>query len=85
MTERNPALMRTAWLGYRREVIPPDAPEVQVTESRRAFYAGAGALFSLLLVVLDPGEEPTEHDLDRVTGLYDELKEFNRAVARGEM
>jgi len=33
---------------YRREVIPPDASLVQVTECRRAFFAGAQAMRAIL-------------------------------------
>lgn len=33
------------WRTYARNVLPPDAPTVQHTECRRAFYAGAWALF----------------------------------------
>jgi hypothetical protein len=32
------------WLGYRQEVLPLNASEVQVTECRRAFIAGATSL-----------------------------------------
>ena len=27
------------WQGYRRDVVPPHAPAIQVEECRRAFYA----------------------------------------------
>jgi hypothetical protein len=34
-----------AWNSYREQVIPRDAPAVQVTESKRAFFAGAGSIW----------------------------------------
>lgn len=37
----NPHVLARAWESYRAKVLPPDAPDVQVVETRRAFYAGA--------------------------------------------
>jgi hypothetical protein len=33
--------VRKEWESYRRSVLPATAPEIQITECRRAFYAGA--------------------------------------------
>jgi hypothetical protein len=43
----NRMLILEAWNSYRAQVIPRDAPVVQVSESRRAFFAGAGSVWSL--------------------------------------
>jgi hypothetical protein len=37
------------WLSYRRQVVPRDAGGVQVEECRRAFYAGAAALYAVVM------------------------------------
>jgi hypothetical protein len=37
-----------AWASYEREVIPDTAGATQRKESRRAFYAGASAMFRLV-------------------------------------
>jgi len=40
--------LQQQFIDFRFNVIPPDAPEIQVTEMRRAFYAGAKAFKYLL-------------------------------------
>lgn len=45
------------WQSYAREVVPPNAPEVQREECRRAFYAGAMAAFTLTLAACEPDDE----------------------------
>jgi hypothetical protein len=78
-----PKIMDAAWRSYSEAVIPADAPDVQRVESRRAFYAGAQAAMAGLLSFLDPGEEPTQADLDRMTALTKELDDFARHVRQG--
>lgn len=39
--------MADIWESYVAKVLPSDAPEVQVFETRRAFYSGALAIVSL--------------------------------------
>jgi hypothetical protein len=48
------------WRNYRNRVIPKSAPEIQILESRRAFYAGASAMLAAVVqAACDPGDEPT--------------------------
>ena len=54
------------WESYRKNCIPADAPDIQLRESRQAFYAGAAILFHSIMIVLDPGTEPTEPRVLRV-------------------
>ena len=70
----------TLWRDYRTKVIPLDAPAIQATECRRAFYADADALFVILMAVLDPGTEATEHDLETMNEIVEELRAFADAV-----
>lgn len=58
--------------------------EQQYIDLRRTFYGGASALFYVFIGLLEPGEEPTEGDLARVTALHDELEAFNQAVKEGK-
>ena len=76
-------IIASAWQEYLARVIPADAPEVQVSECRKAFYAGAGCLLDAMCAVLGPGQEPTESDLLIMDGIADELKQFAREVASG--
>jgi hypothetical protein len=78
-------LVKAEWETFRRDVIPAGAPPVQIQEMRRAFYAGAHAIFQLLLRIMDPAsEEPTAGDLMAVTHIDRELKEFVTAVLQGK-
>ncbi|HEX6824760.1 MAG TPA: hypothetical protein VF077_00475 [Nitrospiraceae bacterium] len=71
------------WRKYRKEVIPWNAPPVQVMESQRAFYAGAWTLYNMILGNLDEGDEPTPKDLDLMAKLYEEMTSFNERIRRG--
>jgi hypothetical protein len=71
-------MITEAWEDYAAKVLPPGAPEVQRTECRRAFWAGAAACFFGVLRRLDGGTEPTESDLR----FMDEVKtEFDAYAA----
>jgi hypothetical protein len=59
-----------------RMIILEDAPPIQVEEMRNAFFAGAQHLFSSILQILEPGAEPTEKDMHRLTLIDIELREF---------
>lgn len=50
--------------------------ELQKSEMRKAFYFGAQHVFASILSILDPGEEPTEKDMETVTNVHAELKKF---------
>lgn len=52
--------IKSEWFGYHLLVIPPDAPDVQVTETQRAFYAGATAMFRLINRASSPGRSEAE-------------------------
>lgn len=65
-----------SWISYRDDVMPKNAPAVQIHECRLAFYAGAVALFGEITNKLDPGDEPTARDLARVDAIANELREF---------
>lgn len=64
------------WESYRKNVIAKDAGPTQLKEMRFAFYAGASSLFSTIINLLEPGTEPTENDLNRMSAIQDEIQEF---------
>lgn len=70
------------WESYRREVLPADAPDIQVQECRRAFYAGAKAVVA---IVTEIGDDSVTEDqgLDILTGLHEECRTFVADVMRG--
>ena len=76
-------IIEAAWHSYAESVLPAKAPPVQFVECRRAFYAGANALFGGLMTILDPGDEPTEADLDRMREIQSELEGFVKDMGEG--
>lgn len=64
------------WIEYQRRVLPRDASDVQIRECKRAFFAGAHALYSIQITQTSQGSEITEADLNLVEAIRDELSEF---------
>jgi hypothetical protein len=48
MSERRQRIMEE-WNVFREMVVPKDAPETQLREMRRSFFAGASMCFTLLV------------------------------------
>ena len=48
----------------------------QLHEMRLAFFAGAQHLFASIMSVLDPGSEPTDADMERMSNIDTELRAF---------
>lgn len=67
------------WEGYRK-LLPPDASPIQIKETRQAFYGGAAILFEAIMRMLDPGEDPTEQDMQRMSDIQAELSEFGQKL-----
>jgi hypothetical protein len=74
------------WLAFSSVVYAPPVGAVQREECRRAFYAGGYSLLHLIMAMLDPGQEPTPRDIEKMTALereleahFDELRELGRA------
>jgi hypothetical protein len=77
-------LLEAQWMSYRNAVLPQHASLIQLTELRRAFYAGSWAFYSLLMNSLEPGTEETPKDLELMAALDGEMREFQKRVVRGE-
>lgn len=74
-------LVEAGWIGLRMLAIPEAASETQVTEMRNAFFCGAAHVFSSMITMLDPGAEPTDADLSRMSLISDELETFTKTFA----
>jgi hypothetical protein len=73
------------WLEFRRRVLDPIHPEeVQITETRRAFYAGASGLYVAIMNILEPGTEATEKDLEVMAGIHQEFIDFSEEIKKGK-
>jgi len=71
--------IQQAWNDYLQAVIPAGAPAVQITESKRAFFAGALAAFTVYHEIAEP-EVSEDEGVERLTSLYQELMAFTDAV-----
>lgn len=69
-------IIQAGFEAYRITAMSPRAPDVQVRECRMAWFAGAQHLFSSIMNVLDPGTEPTEADMERMSKIGAELDAF---------
>ncbi len=79
-------VIEAGWQAYRMLSIPPDAPDIQVSECRLAFFFGAQHLFASLMSIFGPddGTEPTMEDMMRVSLVDAELREFVERVKAGK-
>lgn len=61
-------IIEEQWMAFERAVLAPTAPEVQRTEMRKAFYAGAAVLFKVLMDLGEPeiSEDVGEATLERI-------------------
>jgi len=75
-------LILEGWNRFRWEVIPSDAPAIQLEECRRAFYAGAVHLFFGLFGIMDlASPNPTEADIQQMQELQHEFTAYAREMA----
>jgi len=71
-----------AWNSYRTQLLQ-GADSVQLTETRRAFYAGSAAFFSEIGAAFDgPGPGTAEEEL-KLLALLRELADFRELVLTG--
>ena len=82
MTTKAAEPIATAWVSYMDEVIPHNAPPVQIQECKRAFYAGAQALLTL---VTDLGEDNVSEDAGvlLLEAMHVEMRAFLKDVKAG--
>ncbi len=70
------------WAGYSK-TLPESAGPAQFAETKRAFYAGAVALYGAILVNLSPEPEPTPEDIAYMVSIQRELDDYIERIKRG--
>jgi hypothetical protein len=60
----------------RLAIVPADASAAQVNDLRIAYFAGAQHLYASMMATLDPGDDPTPADLQRMSLIDAELRAF---------
>lgn len=73
-------IVEGGWQAMRAIAIPPDAPEVQLKSMRMAYYGGAQHLFSAIMSIMDPDDEVTPKDLERMTQIHNELEAWRKEI-----
>jgi hypothetical protein len=68
------------WMDYRNKIVPINAPTVQVTETKRAFYAGFAYMHGILTGLSDLPDDDGVAILESVT---QELLDFAKGIAEG--
>jgi len=70
------------WESFSKLVVPKDAPEIQVTEMRRAFYAGVEAMLRIQWAI---GDAAVSEDgaMAILEGVHDECQRFASEVVKG--
>lgn len=69
-------LIEAGWVGFEIAIGIQGASDLQRSEMRKAFFAGAQHLFSSIMSFLEEGQEATDADLNRMTQVSNELNEF---------
>lgn len=84
LTDRG-KIIEAGWMSLKTLSVPCDAPQMQIDEMRNAFFAGAQHLFSSIMTILDPGAEPTDKDLERMSLIEGELADFYKQFLKRHM
>jgi hypothetical protein len=75
------AFLNDQWESYKNEVLPDNASEIQLEETRRAFFAGAVVVFGAMM-----GNQLNTHDImtsmEKMDEIESDLKEFHAGMYR---
>lgn len=69
------------WESYLNVVLPKNAPQIQVTECRRAFYAGAQAMMTVFTSIGEP-DISEDAGVALIEGFNSELSSFAARVGK---
>lgn len=68
-------LIEAGFVGLRMG-LPPDLGEGSLDLIRTAYFGGAQHLFASMMVMLEPGSDPTDNDMRRMDSLHTELERW---------
>jgi hypothetical protein len=75
--------LAAAWAAFDATVFDGSVASASKTQARRVFYAGAQSILDILMAGLEPENEVTEGDVDRMEALSAELRHFGEDVDAG--
>jgi len=73
-------IIEGGWMAYVATSGLESAPELQRKEMRKAYLLGAQHLYASIMGIMDPGTEPTDKDMRRMSLIHDELEAFRRSL-----
>jgi hypothetical protein len=75
--------IQSSWESYQAQVMPKDAPDVQVIETRRAFYAGCQTILGIMYGI---GDDSISEDagIQMIETLHQECQLFLSGIKRGD-
>ncbi len=73
------------WERYLEEVLPSDAPLIQLIETRRAFYSGAASLFTMMVDQTKQAGITEEQGIDYLAELNAEIVQFGIDLLDGRV
>jgi len=77
-------IMAREWAVFAHKILDPmNAGEIQRTEMRRAFYAGAFSMFDIMTRMAGPDEEDDSVGAARIEEVHQELLRFAKALQTG--
>ena len=76
--------MAELWDEFARVALPPDAPEFQRREMKRAFYSGAhGIMFKVIHALAPEARIDRSRRAGSSQDLHEELQEFAELIKQG--
>lgn len=75
-------ILEGGWQAFEQLIIPKEAGPLQRSEMRKAFFSGAQHLFASIMTMLEPGQEATDKDLNRLTLIHKELENFVEGLGK---
>lgn len=76
--------LKQMWNQFQERVLPSNCSEIQLRETKRAFYAGAECLLSTIMSNLTSDAEPTEEDFKMMNDLHQEFLDFVKLIQEGK-
>jgi hypothetical protein len=76
--------IQALWNEFRTLVLPPDAPDIQIVDMRRAFYAGVHSAMNRLASEMSDGDALDDPNDERaIREVNEELRMFSLDVKEG--
>lgn len=75
-------IVKEQWEEFRRLVMHPDSPPIQVTEMRNAFYAGTHMM--LLKIVEIANERAIEGAMQKLNSIQKEIEDYAEMIRQKE-